>query len=64
MARDKWPLRVRATRSQQSLHDHYLRIPAKDPRRFGSDSGYLVADPVGHQVRFSPLIALESLKSG
>jgi hypothetical protein len=27
----------------------------KTPRRFGSDSGHLVADPIGHQVRFSPL---------
>jgi hypothetical protein len=40
-----------------------LRIPAEDPRRFGSDSGYLVADPIGHQVRFSPLGAPESVKS-
>jgi hypothetical protein len=35
------------------LFQQYLRIPAEDPGRFGSDSGYLVADPIGHQVRFS-----------
>jgi hypothetical protein len=29
-----------------------LRIPAEDPRRFGSDSGHLVAGPIGHEVRF------------
>ena len=40
-----------------------LRIPAEHLRRFGSDSGQLVADPIGHQVRFSPLGVPESLKS-
>ena len=44
-------------------NDRYLRIPAEDPRRFGSDSGHLVADPIGHQVRFSPLGVPVSLKS-
>jgi hypothetical protein len=29
-----------------------LREAAEDPRRFGSDSGHLVADPIGHEVRF------------
>jgi hypothetical protein len=29
-------------------------------RRFGSDSGHLVANPIGHQVRFSPLAVPES----
>jgi hypothetical protein len=29
-----------------------LRIPAEDPTRFGSDSGHLIADPIGYQVRF------------
>jgi hypothetical protein len=44
--------------------DRYLRNPAEDPRRFGSDSGHLVADPIGHEVRFCLLVALEILKSG
>jgi hypothetical protein len=37
--------------------------PATDPRRLGPESGHLVADPIGHQVRFSPLGVPESLKS-
>ena len=37
--------------------------PAEDPRRLGPESGHLVADPIGHQVRFSPLGVPESLKS-
>jgi hypothetical protein len=36
----------------RSAYDRSLRIPAEDPRRFGTDSGHLVADPIGHQVRF------------
>ena len=36
----------------------YLRIPAKDPRRFGSPSGRR-----SNRVRFSPLGVPESLKS-
>ena len=48
---------------RQVSDDYYLRIPAEDPHRFGSDSGHLVADPIGHQVRFSPLSVPESLKS-
>jgi hypothetical protein len=47
-----------------SANDLCLRIPAEDPRRFGSDSCHMVADPIGHQVRFSPLGVPESLKSG
>jgi hypothetical protein len=50
-------------RSYLVRNDWYLRIPAEDPRRFGSDSGNLVADPIGHQVRFSPLGVPDSLKS-
>jgi hypothetical protein len=45
------------------LNDRYLRIPAEDPRRFGSDSGHLIADPIGYDVMFSPLGVPESLKS-
>jgi hypothetical protein len=41
-----------------------LRIPAEDPRRFGSDSDPLLADPVGYEVRFGPLVARESPESG
>src|ERR1700733_4694808 len=47
-----WPFR-RATRN-----NHYLRIPAKDPRRFGSPSGRR-----SNRVRFSPLGVPESLKN-
>jgi hypothetical protein len=45
------------------VFQQYLRIPAEDPRRFGSDSGHLVADPIGYEVRFSQLVVPESLKS-
>ena len=40
------------------MNDRYLRIPAKDPRRFGSPSGRR-----SNRVRFSPLGVPESLKS-
>jgi hypothetical protein len=50
------PLRVRfGPFAKPPVYDRYLRIPAEDPRRIGSDSGHLVADPIGHQVRFLPL---------
>jgi hypothetical protein len=39
-------------------NDRYLRIPAKDPRRFGSPSGRR-----SNRVRFSPLGVPESLKN-
>jgi hypothetical protein len=38
--------------AKPSTHGRYLRIPAEDPRRFWSDSGHLLADPIGHQVSF------------
>ena len=41
-----------------SANGRYLRIPAKDPRRFGSPSGRR-----SNRVRFSPLGVPESLKS-
>jgi hypothetical protein len=44
-------------------NDRCLRIRAEDPRRFGSDSGHLVADPIGYEVRFSQLVVPERLKS-
>jgi hypothetical protein len=47
-----------------SGNDRCLRIPAEDPRRFGSDSGHLVADPIGHQVRFAPLGVPKSRQCG
>jgi hypothetical protein len=46
------------------MNDRNLRIPAEDPPRFGSDSGHLVAEPIGHQVGFLTAGRLESLKSG
>ena len=49
--------------ARPSPNGRYVSIPVEDPRRFGSDSGHLVADPIGHQVRFSPLGVPESLKS-
>jgi hypothetical protein len=49
--------------ARPSGNDRYLRIPAEDPRRFGSDSGHLIADPIGYDVMFSPLGVPESLKS-
>jgi hypothetical protein len=47
-------------------NDRFLRIPAEDPHRFGSDSGHLVADPIGHQVRFSrhPEPQLSAVRAG
>ena len=45
---------------QPPRHTSTLRIPVEDWSRFGSDSGHLVADPIGHEVRFdrySPLRA-------
>ena len=33
-------------------HTPTLRIPVEDWSRFGSDSGHLVADPIGHEVRY------------
>jgi hypothetical protein len=38
--------------AEPSGDDRYLRIPAEDPRRVWSDSGHLVADPIGHELRF------------
>ena len=38
--------------AKPSANERYLRIPAEDPRRVWSDSGHLVADPIGHEVRF------------
>jgi hypothetical protein len=49
--------------AKSSEIDRYLRIPAEDPHRFGSDSGHLVVDPIGHQVRFSPLRASSEVAS-
>ena len=34
-----------------SGNDSSLRIPAEDPRRVWSDSGHLVAVPIGHEIR-------------
>ena len=39
--RQQWAIDLFTT---SSGNDRYLRIPAEDPRRFGSDSGHLVAD--------------------
>jgi|SRR5277367_3866299 hypothetical protein len=49
---------VNLTHSPRGNDDRYLRIPAKDPRRFGSPSGRR-----SNRVRFSPLGVPESLKS-
>jgi hypothetical protein len=44
------PLRVICLSATPTRNGRYLRIPAEDPLRFGSDSGHLVADSVRVQV--------------
>jgi hypothetical protein len=41
----------------------YLRIPAEDPRRFGSDSGHLVADPSGIKLGSDRWASLRALRA-